>query len=128
MPLHTISDFDVVVRNGLIEFLDGQGKRLAWFPAWEHADRDLRHFIPADVPLGTVDEPYEDADEGWAIRIFVDGAFVHVLEAEAPYPDDYPRAFRVPRDAYLEAWARVIDEFNPILPLDAVMPDAQEPS
>ncbi|MEO8033459.1 MAG: hypothetical protein ABI837_03435 [Acidobacteriota bacterium] len=126
--LPIISDFEVVVRDGLIEFLDGEGQRLAWFPAWEHADRDLRHFIAADVPFGSVDEPYEDGDEGWAIRIFLDGAFVHVMEADGPDATNFPRAFRVPRDTYLEAWARVIDEHNPILPLDAVLPDGQEPS
>jgi hypothetical protein len=37
---------------------------LAGFPAWDHADRDLRHFT--DIPLGTEEEPFEDADEAGA--------------------------------------------------------------
>jgi hypothetical protein len=115
--LPTIDDFDVVVRDHRIEFVDGDGERLARFPAWQHADRDLRHFGPDDVPLGSIDEPYEDFDEGWRITIFENAGFVHVFEADDPHHTDYPRAFRVPRDTYLEAWARVIDEHNPIVPL-----------
>ena len=92
--------------------------RLAWFPAWDHADRDLRHFIPSDVPLGTIDEPYEDADEGWRIFIFEHRGFVYVLEGDSPNAEFFPRFFRVPRDRYLAAWAGLIDAYNPITPLD----------
>ena len=45
-----VSDFDVKLRdagdgNLHAEFM-AEGNRLAWFPAWDHVDRDLRHFIP----------------------------------------------------------------------------------
>jgi hypothetical protein len=94
--------------------------RLASFPAWEHADRDLRHFTPADVPLGSIDEPFEDADEGWRIVIFEHRSFIYVLEADDPKATDFARWFRVPRDRYLQAWAALIDFYNPIKPLDDV--------
>lgn len=122
IPLH--ESFDVVVRDGYLEFHGGDGERLAWFPAWEHADRDLRHFVPADVPLGTSDEPYDDVDEAWRITIFEHAGFVYVFEADNPHATDYSRSYRIPRDAYLEAWARLIDEYNPISPLYAT---TQEP-
>ena len=92
--------------------------RLAYFPAWEHADRDLRHFTAADVPLGTMDIPYDDADDNWRIIIFEHKGFVYVLEADDPRAEDFKRWFRVARDRYLQSWAMLIDVFNPIKPLD----------
>lgn len=117
-----VSDFDVKLRdagdgNLHAEFM-AEGERLAWFPAWDHVDRDLRHFIPADVPLGTLDEPYEDADESWRLMLFEHRGFVYVLEGDAPRTSDFPRFFKVPRDRYLAAWAALIDAYNPITPLD----------
>ncbi|HKR66995.1 MAG TPA: hypothetical protein VJZ00_24925 [Thermoanaerobaculia bacterium] len=105
----TIEDFLVRVNEErLIEFASASRGRLAGFPAWENADRDLRHFIPADVPLGTFDKPYEDVDEDWSISIFEQSGWVYVDENEV--------RFRVPTQTYLEAWAALIDKHNPIEP------------
>jgi hypothetical protein len=93
-----------------VEFASASRGRLAWFPAWEHVDRDLRHFVAADVPIGTFDRPYQDVDEAWSISIFEQGGWVYV--------DEDDRHFRVPTTLYLEAWAALIDRFNPIMPLD----------
>lgn len=87
--------------------------RLAGFPAWDHADRDLRHFDPADVPLGSIDEPYDDRDEGWRILIFEHGGWVYVLEGRSPNATEFAVWFRVPAARYFEAWAVLIDAFNP---------------
>lgn len=92
--------------------------RVAGFPAWDHADRDLRHFTPADVPLGAIDEPYDDRDEGWRILIFERSGWVYVLEGRAPNGDDFATYFRVPRTRYFQAWAALIDAFNPMTALD----------
>jgi len=106
-----VTDFAVRVNDEhRIEFVSASRGRLASFPAWEHADRDLRHFVAADVPLGTFDAPYEDADEGWRIAIYEHAGWVYV--------DENGVSFRVPRERYLRAWAAVIDQFNPITPLD----------
>lgn len=93
-----------------VEFASASRGRLAWFPAWEHADRDLRHFVAADVPIGTFDRPYRDDDEAWSIEIYEHEGWVYVDENE--------KTFRVPTQRYLEAWAALIDRFNPIMPLD----------
>ena len=109
----TIDDFAVrLTDSNHVEFASPTRGRLAWFPAWEHADRDLRHFIAADVPIGTRDLPYEDRDEEeeWSIRIFEDGGWVHVEGGDS--------SFRVRRERYLQAWAALIDFYNPIVPLD----------
>lgn len=119
----TIDDFHVRVSDDedrIIEFASARRGRLAHFPAWERADRDLRHFTAADVPLGTMDEPFDDADDHWRIIIFEHRGSVYVLEADDPRAEDFPRYFRVPRDRYLQAWAMLIDVYNPINPLDDV--------
>ncbi len=60
---------------------------LAGFPAWDHADRDLRHFTHDDIPLGDDEEPYLDADDAWHIVIITRGPDVFILEGDtAPAP------------------------------------------
>ena len=126
-----INDFAIALEDGgeggrHIAFTSGIDLRLAGFPAWDHADRDLRHFTPGDVPIGTFEEPYVDADEGWRILICERGGFVHVMEGNAPNTEDYPVFFRVPATRYVQAWAAIIDAHNPIVPLDPEEPEAPE--
>ncbi len=104
-------DFSVrITDDHRIEYASAAHGRLAWFPEWEHADRDLRHFVAADVPLGTFDEPYTDSgDDGWSIVIFEQGGWVYVQEGE--------RKFRVSTERYMQAWAALIDLFNPTEPV-----------
>ena len=91
----------------------GEG-HLAGFPAWDHADRDLRHFIESDIPLGTREEPYQDREEGWQIAIFEHSGWVYVAEAEGGVAS----AFRVRTERYMAAWNALIDRFNPAVALD----------
>lgn len=92
-----------------IEYRSVSEGRLAHFPAWEHVDRDLRHFISDDIPNGTREEPYEDRDESWQIAIFEDDGWVYVTENGL--------TFRVRADEYLRQWTALIDDFNPVEPL-----------
>ncbi len=107
----TVDDFSVrLTDDRRLEYASATHGRLAWFPEWEHADRDLRHFIAADVPLGTFDEPYLDVGEdGWGITIFEHGGWVHVEEGDS--------RFRVRTERYLQAWAALIDLYNPTEPV-----------
>ena len=116
--VRTVDDFSLELRDRKVELVDGDGARLAWFPAWENADRDLKHFIAADVPLGSLDAPFEDFDDEWRIVIFEHDGFVYVFEGDGPHAETFVRRFRVPRDAYIHAWAALIDLHNPIVPLD----------
>ncbi len=118
-----IPDFAVELREMddagyLVHFVSPSRGELAWFPGWEHADRDLRHFTPADVPIGTLDEPFEDRDDGWRIVIFERAGFVYVFEGDSPKAAHLPRRFRVPLDRYLAAWAVLMLRFNAPVPLD----------
>jgi hypothetical protein len=100
----------------------GGGERLAGFPAWEHADRDLRHFIHSDIPVGTREEPYEDRDEEWQIAIFEHAGWVYIAERDGKTT----AAFRVKTERYMAAWRALIDRFNPNVGLEDLFgePDA----
>lgn len=118
-----IADFAVELREledmgKIVHFVSPSHGELAWFPAWEHAERDLVHFAPQDVPIGTIDDPYDDRDEGWRIVIFEDGGYVYIFEDDRPNGERFPRRYRVARDRYLFAWAAVLNLYNPIVPLD----------
>ncbi|HUP50494.1 MAG TPA: hypothetical protein VNA04_17095 [Thermoanaerobaculia bacterium] len=122
-----IADFAVTLRDSHeggrhVELTSAGRGRLAGFPAWDHADRDLRHFTPADVPLGTIDQPFDDAGEQWRILIFEHGRHVYVLEGSSPRAEEFGVFFRIPRDRYLAAWAALIDAYNPITPLAGTDP------
>jgi hypothetical protein len=121
----TITDFSLTLREegegGLhIQLLSRTRGRLAGFPAWDHADRDLRHFTPADIPLGTEEEPFEDADESWRIVILARGADVIILEGDAPR-GELTRRYRIPREQYLAAWDDLIREYHPARSLEDVL-------
>ncbi len=125
----TVPDFAIALEESgdggkHIAFTSGVDLHLAGFPAWDHADRDLRHFTPGDVPIGTMDEPYDEADEGWRMVIFERRGFVYILQGNAPDAREFPVFFRVPGARYVKAWAAIIDSHNPITPLDDVDAEA----
>lgn len=117
-----VTDDDVRV----IEFTSATQGALARFPAWEAADRDLRHFTPGDVPIGALDEPYDDRDDAWRILVFEHAGWVYVLEADDPHTLTFGTYFRVRRERYLQAWAALIDFYNPITPLDDTSEDSDD--
>jgi hypothetical protein len=121
-----ISDFTIELREleddgKIVHFVSESHGELAWFPAWENADRDLRHFTASDVPIGSLDEPYDESDEGWHIVIFEAGGFVHIFEDDRPNGTRFPRRYRVARDRYFLAWAGVMHDFNPLISLADLM-------
>jgi hypothetical protein len=127
----TVGDFAVELRGmeevgQIVHFVSARLGELAWFPGWEHADRDLIHFAPQDVPLGTLDAPYDDRDDGWRILIFEHGGFVYILEDDSPTGTRFPRRWRTPRDRYFQAWAAVMLRFNAPVDLADVF-NPQEP-
>jgi hypothetical protein len=111
--IETVHDFDVRVAGDdrVIVFAGDARGELARFPAWERADRDLRHFVADDIPTGTRAAPFEDADEDWRIEIFEEDGYVYVRENDT-------EGFRVPRDDYFAAWEKLIARYNPAVPLD----------
>jgi hypothetical protein len=120
-----VPDFYLTLREhpegGLhIEMMSRARGRLAGFPGWDHADRDLRHFTHADIPLGTEEIPFEDADESWRILILALEKDVFILEGDTPR-GALTRRYRVPRDQYLAAWEELIREYHPARSLEDIL-------
>ena len=120
-----IADFSLTLaeesEGGLhIRMMSRARGHLAGFPAWDHADRDLRHFTHDDIPLGDDEEPYEDADDAWRIVIIARGPDVFILEGDSPH-GPLPRRYRVPRDHYIAAWDDLIRRYHRAVPLDEVL-------
>jgi len=120
-----ITDFSLTLREeaegGLHIVMKSRARGpLAGFPAWDHADRDLRHFTLDDIPLGTEDEPFEDADEAWRIVILARGTDVFILEGDSPN-GPLSRRYRIPRDQYLAAWEELIRQYHPARSLEEVL-------
>lgn len=117
-----IPDFAIELRESddlgqHVHYVSASAGELASFPYWDNVERDMRHFVAEDVPLGSIDEPVDDADEDWQIVIFEHRGFVYVMEGNEPHATEFDVWFRVPAARYLEAWASVIDQFNPIEPV-----------
>jgi hypothetical protein len=124
----TVEDFAVTLADSEeggkhIEYRSPSRGRLAGFPVWDHADRDLRHFILTDIPLGTRAEPYFDRDDGWRIVIFEEGDWVYVAEGSDADATEFESQFRVSGERYLKAWSALIDFYNPATPLDETEPE-----
>ena len=83
---------------------------LAGFPWWDHAARTLRMRGEEAVPIGTIENPFEDLEQGWQILIFEQGDKVYVLEGPEPVCPDFPVWFAVPREEYFQAWKDVIEK------------------
>lgn len=120
-----IDDFLLTVREegegGLhIVLMSRSMGPLAGFPAWDHADRDLRHFTPDDILLGSEDEPFADADDAWRIVIFARGNEVFVFEGDSPR-GPLPRRYRIPRPQYLAAWDALMQRYHPALSIEDVL-------
>jgi hypothetical protein len=118
----TVPDFTIELRDSEefgqhLHFVSPSRGELAGFPYWDNVERDMRHFVAEDVPLGTILEPVDDSDVDWQIVIFEHAGFVYVMEGSAPHAQKFDVWFRVPRDRYITEWAHVIDFFNPIDPL-----------
>jgi hypothetical protein len=110
-----VDDFFLTLREegegGMhIEMMSRAHGRIAGFPFWDHADRDLRHFTMEDVPYGSEAEPYVDVDENWQITIFERGEDVVINENG--------HESLIPRDRYLAAWDTLMRRFNPVTSLE----------
>jgi hypothetical protein len=123
-----VEDFNVTLADSEeggkhIEFASAARGRLAGFPVWDHADRDLRHFILTDIPLGTRVEPYQDRDDGWRIVIFEEADWVYVAEGADADATEFASTFRVSGERYLKAWSALIDFYNPAVPVAETEPE-----
>ncbi|GAA4555236.1 hypothetical protein GCM10023193_01040 [Planotetraspora kaengkrachanensis] len=78
------------------------------FPWWGNAEEDISNWTLHDIPLGTVTEPYWDADQGWRILIWKANATVFIASGSSDEDDTYDTFISVVEDRYRKAWVGVI--------------------
>jgi hypothetical protein len=109
-----IGDFEVRLRDaerfGMhLDFASTSRGRLAGFPWWDHADADLREMSGDGVPIGTIDRPFSDVEQGWQILIWEHDGHVLVMEGDDESVLRYQAWFTVPKELYLSAWLGAIE-------------------
>lgn len=76
------------------------------FPWWTTVEGDLRAWSLSDVPVGSVEDPYADFDQGWQVLIWRVDNWVFLMEGDGE--DVFRVWFRVPADRYYSEWDRTI--------------------
>lgn len=84
---------------------------LASFPWWDHAEKDLETMKIENIPLGTIDKPFEDLEQSWQILIWEKRDYVYIMEGEDPCCIEFPVWFRVRKQRYIEEWDRILKDF-----------------
>jgi hypothetical protein len=80
---------------------------LTGFPWWDNVD-DMMTQAKGFTPLGTIDKPFEDADESWQILIWEYENFVYIMEGEEPACKEFQVWFKIDKNVFLNEW----DEFK----------------
>lgn len=126
-------DFEIVLTDHgwplgrHVRFWSEQLGWLAGFPWWDCADLALQVCTLPDIPIGTLERPYHDFEQGWQIFIFRRGDFAYVMQGGEPSeePVVWHSWFRVPLEQYVSEWIREIRRFNPAA-ADGMPPQAFE--
>ena len=113
-----VQDFIIEVRQtksfGLhLYFHSVKLGQLASFPWWDRVDKSLRNYTAENIPLGSLQEPFDDTDQGWQILIFEHAGAVYILEGADPCCTKFHSWFCVSHDLYFKEWMRTIRCFNP---------------
>ena len=88
--------------DDVLELVDESLSLRVGFPWWDGQDVERAIRSPAGAPLGDVNEPFHDEEQGWRIVIWWDAGMVGIMEGDE---DAFAVWFRVPLDRYLAAWA-----------------------
>jgi hypothetical protein len=78
------------------------------FPWWDVPERDLSSWILEDIPIGTPDQPYFDADQCWRIPIWQMGGVVYIASGSSNEEGLYDTLLSVADERYRAAWGDVI--------------------
>ncbi|BCM92033.1 hypothetical protein IAD21_03912 [Abditibacteriota bacterium] len=113
-----VEDFTIKTKNTgsfgyHLYFHSDHAGHLASFPWWDNVEKDLPRYTSKDIPVGSLEWPFDDLEQGWQIVICEHKHFVYILEGGDPCCTEFYVWFRVPRQRYYREWMRLIREFNP---------------
>ena len=101
---------DPSVQGYGLRFVDSGLDSAVRFPWWTNVERDLRVWSISDVPMGSAEIPYTDAEQSWEILLWRAGDWIFVMEGDGDA--EFFVWFRVPVDRYYSEWERVIKEMQ----------------
>lgn len=80
--------------------------KISGFPWWDHVEREVRS--PSLIPMGTIDSPYDELEQGWQKYIFEHEGFVNILQGKEPCCREFEIWYRVTKEDYLARWSELI--------------------
>jgi hypothetical protein len=92
-----------------VDFVDENGKRLAGFPWWDHADADIRNMTTSTIPSGSSKNPFYNGEQEWQIYIWNREDKTFVLEGGEAGTTEFASWFKVPSADYRSEWLKVIE-------------------
>ncbi|MDQ0112429.1 hypothetical protein [Paenibacillus harenae] len=82
---------------------------LSSFPWWDHVDKMILEDIESAIPMGTINNPFVDVEQGWSIVIIRKREFVYLMQSNDPAANNFNRWYKVLLENYLDQWNRLID-------------------
>jgi len=91
-------------------FEDKEKNLIASFNWWDDVDVKIKNM--SRIPLGDIDDPFNDLEQGWQILIFELNSEVYILQSHEPCGEEFPYYCKVKSKEYRKEWTRIIEECN----------------
>ena len=98
---------DAGTSGSTLRFTDLTLGKLVTFPWWDDPATDIREWSISDIPEGSLESPYWDADQGWHIYLWRVDEYLFVAQG-GEVENWFDVLLRVPFDLYQSEWVRVI--------------------
>lgn len=96
----------------LYYFSQSLNRKIASFPWWDNADKDISIMCISDIPLGTLRNPFIDGEQSWQILIWEKRDYVYIMQGDDPCCTEFHIWFRVRKEKYLAEWDKMINNFK----------------
>jgi hypothetical protein len=111
-----IDDFDIIYRynQNEIHFIYYSEKfgLLNYFPYWYIKEENIRDITVENVPIGTIEKPYCDVEQGGMIYIFEKRNHVYVMYSHDDNLEICQTWYKVSKDRYFDNWLEIISWFK----------------
>lgn len=85
---------------------------LSGFPWWDNIENEILN--EEEIPIGTLEEPFDDLEQGWQIYIILKEQHVYILGGNEACCMEFPRWYKVERECYYKQWQEVVCKLKSI--------------
>ncbi|TFG32145.1 hypothetical protein EU528_04375 [Candidatus Thorarchaeota archaeon] len=112
-----IADFRVLVGGRSVDFAYVEYSSyilglLTTFVNWNDADERLQVMKIEDIPLGTMEKPWNDIEQGFELDIWEKDGFVYVILGDEPCTNKFEVWYRVRKGDYVQAWKDILARYQ----------------